>query len=132
MHSSAIFTSLVAIASIAAASPTRRDTYYAVSVNVITSPGLDPNKVSEPAPIAINQLTAINCDSTGTGCASSELILDPSIAINVDINTVECRAYKDAAGVEPGSLPFNVSTPAELSTNLGSISSILCYIVETD
>lgn len=131
MHSTTIFTSLVALASIATATPTPRDIYYGVSVNVITSAGLDPNKVSEPAPVEINKLTQINCGE-GLGCSVSELILDPGVHANVDINAVECRGFKDAAGVQPGSLPFNVTIPAEISTNLGTISSILCYIVETE
>lgn len=131
MHSSTIFTSLVALASIAAATPIARDTYYGVSVNVITSAGLDPNKVSEPAPVEINKLTQIDCGEGG-GCSVSELILDPGVAANVDINTVECRGYKDVAGVQPGTAPFDVNTPAEVSTNLATVSSILCYIVESN
>lgn len=131
MHYSIILATLFTIASLAAATPTPRDIYYGVSVNLITSAGLDPNKVSEPAPVQINTLTPVNCGS-GQGCSVSELILDPGVHVNVDINTVECRGYKDTAGVVPGSLSFNVSSPAEISTNLGTIGSILCYIIEVD
>jgi hypothetical protein len=52
--------------------------------------------------------------------------------VQVNISTVECRAYKDAAGTQPGSAPFNVTNPALLSTNLVDIGSILCYIVSTE
>ncbi|KAF8865966.1 hypothetical protein BDZ45DRAFT_668372 [Acephala macrosclerotiorum] len=68
IRSSTIFTSLVALASIAATTPVARDTYYGVSVNVIASAGLDPSKVSEPAPVEINKLTQLNCGE-GSGCS---------------------------------------------------------------
>jgi hypothetical protein len=41
---------------------------------------------------------------------------------------VECRAYKDFAGVQPGSAVFTVDKPAYLTTNLVEVGSILCYI----
>jgi hypothetical protein len=44
MHSSSIISQLVAIASFAAATAIPSDTNHGVSINVITSPGSDPNK----------------------------------------------------------------------------------------
>jgi hypothetical protein len=132
MHSSTILTTLLTLASFTAASPTPRDIYYGVSIHVFTSPGNDPNKIASPAPLQINNLTPINCGNTpdGEGCLVSKLSLDQAPAVNVNIDDVECRGYKDAPGVVPGSAPFNVSTPAVISsTGLGSIGSLLCYII---
>ncbi len=134
MHSSIILSTLIAIAGLTSARPTiplaRDDTpYYGVSVGVITSPGLDPNEVLEPAPVQLNVLTICNGEN-GEGCSVSKLILQSGTASGgLDEDTIECRGYKDFAGVEPGSAPFNVSSPALISTNLATISSILCYIV---
>jgi hypothetical protein len=131
MHSTTIFTSLltIAIAGLATAAPViqSRDntTYYGVSLSIQTSSGMDPDKVSSPAAVEINNLTLLNGDA---GVSASEISFD-GIASNVDINTVECRAYKDADGVQPGSAPFNATSPAYLSTNLVTVGSILCYIV---
>src|SRR6266536_3507481 len=118
MHAS-IITSLLAVAGLAAAAPAMRSggTYHGVSLEVQTSSGLDPNHVIEPAPIEINVLTACN-GGNGQGCSVSKISIDPRIAINVDINSVECRAYKDFEGQEPGSAPFSVKSPAQISTNL--------------
>ena len=77
----------------------------------------------------INTLTPCYGDD-GNGCSVSALILDPGVAINIDIEAVECRAYKDFAGVVPGSAPFNVSVEADISTNLATVGAVLCYVVE--
>lgn len=45
---------------------------------------------------------------------------------------MECRAYKDANGLQPASAPFDVESPALLSTNLVDIGSMVCYVVETE
>jgi hypothetical protein len=42
---------------------------------------------------------------------------------------VECRMYKDAQGLQPGSLPFSGSTAADISTNTVEVGSILCYAI---
>jgi hypothetical protein len=134
MHSTTIITALLAsMATLTLSAPVPRDTYYGVSINAVVSPGLSPQKVEEPIPVQINTLTpCYGSSDQSTGCSVSALILDPSVAINVDINAVECRAYKDFAGTVPGSAPFNVSREADISTNLDTISSILCYIVELE
>ena len=49
----------------------------------------------------------------------------------LDINAIECRAYKDTAGVVPGSATFTVHKPALISTNLATIGSVLCYVTES-
>lgn len=46
-------------------------------------------------------------------------------------NICNPQAYKDKAGVIPGSAPFTYTSPAYLSTNLVEVDSVLCYIVET-
>lgn len=133
MHSSNLITSiiisLIAIASLTTATPIPRDIYYyGVSINVTTSSGMDPNKTSEAIPVQLNTLVA--CGYPEDPCSASFLVLDPNVAVNVDINTIECRAYQDFAGTQPGSAPFNVTQPAYLSTNLATVSTILCYVVE--
>lgn len=137
MHYSTFVATLAAIVSLATAIPvlakssTAPSTYYGVSVNADVSSGLDTQKVTEPIPIQLNTLTTCH-GSTSEGCSVSQLSLDANVHPNVDINAVECRAYKDFAGTQPGSAPFNVSRPAYISTNLATISSILCYIVEAN
>jgi hypothetical protein len=132
MHSSILTTSILALTSLSLAAPLQarqvEKPYYGVSIGVITSPGMDANKTLEPAPVEINKLTRCHGDA-GQGCSASELIVQNGTAANVNIDSIECRAYKDFAGVVPGSAPFNVSSPALISTNLATISSILCYIV---
>lgn len=46
----------------------------------------------------------------------------------LDLTQVECRGYRDTAGLQPGSAPFTAKSPAEVSTNLFSEKSILCYV----
>jgi hypothetical protein len=130
MRSSTIFAAILAAASAVSAAPRMRtrSQYYGVSIGVITSAGLDPNKVLEPAPVEINNLTPCYGDN-GQGCSVSELIVQNGTASGVNIEQIECRGYKDFDGVVPGSAPFNVTNPALVSTNLATISSILCYIV---
>jgi hypothetical protein len=129
MHSSTLLTTILVAACLASAAPRiQRDQYYGVSIGVIVSPGLDPNKVLEPAPVEINKLTSCYGDNN-QGCSVSELIVQNGTASGVDINQIECRGYKDFTGVVPGSAPFNVTNPALVSTNLATISSFLCYVV---
>ena len=121
MRSALIFTTVFAALATAAPAMTKRDdAYYGVSLFQYI------RNYRSPIPIEINTLTAF------TNLSAYELSFDTGAAINVDINAVECRAYKDAAGVVAGSLPFNVTTPALLATpnNPVQIGSILCYIVE--
>lgn len=117
------------LATIAAAAPAtklaaRDDTYYGVSINANVADSFS-TPVYEPCPVQINVLT------TTTDLSASELVFDAGVAINVDLSSVECRAYKDAAGTVPGSDPFTLAQPAALSTNLVSVGSILCYITES-
>jgi hypothetical protein len=121
MFSSAVLASAFAI--LAAATPIKRDTYYGVGVEFQLK-FADGTPYYEPSPIEINQLTQIN--ATGV----YQISLDKT-ASNVDIDQVECRAYKDAAGVVPGSAPFTKANPALLSTTGVTVGSILCYITES-
>ncbi|KAK4499516.1 hypothetical protein PRZ48_010031 [Zasmidium cellare] len=118
-------TILAAVASAAPASnlAARDDTYYGIGLTIKTTDAFTQPPVYEPAPVEINKLTSLG------NVSASEIKFDIPTASHVDVNQIECRAYKDAAGVVPGSAPFNAKTPAELSTNLVEIGSVLCYIV---
>lgn len=74
----------------------------------------------------------MTCNDGSGSCSASALIIDSSSTSNIDFNSVERRAYKNVDGTTPRSSPFDNDTPAELSTNLGTIRSILCYIVEAN
>lgn len=100
--------------------------YHGVSLRIRTTDAFTQPPVYEPAPVEIAKLTSLG------NVSCSEISLDPNIAINVPIKQVECRAYKDMDGVVPGSAKFNVDTPAELTTNLVEIGSVLCYVVTED
>jgi hypothetical protein len=126
--STVTLTTLLALAtSITAAPLGKRDEYYGVSVAVITSAGSDPNKVLEPTPIELNKLTVLG--TIDAPASASGLILQQDIISGgLDLSKVQCRAYIDAAGTQPGSAVFNVETPAFLTTQVVEIGSILCYI----
>jgi hypothetical protein len=132
MHSSnsvvSLITTLMAIAGFASATPLPRDIYYyGVSINITTSAGMDTNKTFEAIPVRLNTLVA--CGNPELPCSASILTLDPNGGVNVNISYIECRAYQDFAGTQPGSAPFTVSQPAYLSTNLATVSTMLCYTV---
>ncbi|KAH9822094.1 extracellular protein 59-1 [Teratosphaeria destructans] len=119
----------IALATLAFAAPTslqnKRDTrYHGVSINVNAAP-LGQTPVLEPAPCEINVLTSL-----GNNTQASELIFDRGVAVNVNLASVECRAYKDNAGLIPGSAPFTNASKAVLSTEVVTVGSILCYVTE--
>lgn len=125
MYTSTLLTTI--LATLAAAAPsnppnTRRATYHGVSLSLRITDAFTQPAEYEPAPVEINVLTNLGNTS------ASEIKFDGSSS-NVDINSVECRAYKDAEGQIPGSAPFTLKSPAELSTNLVEVGSVLCYIV---
>lgn len=98
--------------------------YHGISLHVDTNPPGEPETAS-PAPIEIAVLAPFS-----SGVKASKLTFDTGVAINVDINTVECRAYKDAEGLEVLSGPFDVREPAVLSqTGVVEVGSVLCYVV---
>ncbi|TVY57289.1 hypothetical protein LCER1_G004203, partial [Lachnellula cervina] len=95
-----------------------------------TSSGRDwQNPTTLPITATLNQLTLLNAGQplSASSIAFSNSTSAPASTIN--INSVQCRAYKDAEGVVPGSAPFNSTAPALLSTNIVSVSSVLCYVV---
>lgn len=47
---------------------------------------------------------------------------------SVDVNSLACRAYRDAAGQQPGSAVFTFSNPALIGTNPRQIASIRCDV----
>jgi hypothetical protein len=121
MYKSALLASASAIT--AFATPIKRETYYGVGVHFELK-FADGTPYYEPSPIEINKLTQINA----TGVYSIGL---DKTASNVNVDSIECRAYKDAAGVVPGSAPFTKANPALLSTTRVEVGSILCYVTET-
>lgn len=127
MYTTAFLTTL--LAALATAAPAtninaRDDTYYGIGISIRTTDAFTQPPVYEPSPVQLNVLTTLYKTS------ASEIKFDiGATTSNVDVNSVECRAYKDAAGVVPGSAPFTAKTPAELSTNLVEVGSVLCYIV---
>ncbi|KAF2164482.1 hypothetical protein M409DRAFT_25360 [Zasmidium cellare ATCC 36951] len=127
MYTTAFLTTI--LAALASAAPTtsnlaaRDDTYYGVGLTIKTTDAFTQPPVYEPAPVEISVLTSLG------NVSASEIKFDVPVASHVDVNQVECRAYKDDAGVVPGSAPFNAKTPAELSTNLVTVASVLCYVV---
>ncbi|KAE8448872.1 hypothetical protein EG329_008874 [Mollisiaceae sp. DMI_Dod_QoI] len=129
---SAILTSAL-LASLTAASPLKsRDQYYGVSIGVVVSLGTDPNKVTEPAPVELYKLSPCYGDD-GNGCSVSELVVQNGTASGgLNINQIQCHGYKDFAGTQPGTAEFDVNHPALVSTNLATVSSILCYLVPED
>jgi len=157
MYTPTILTFLAVVASFASAVPTKRqDTpYYEVLLDFNLAYGLDPNPIYEsstylphnpathppilrqtnkpPVPVEINVLTPCYNSSSASASpcsASSITIIGSSGGLNA--NQIECRGYKDLEGVVPGSAAFNVSSPAELSTNLATVSSVLCYVLGED
>lgn len=132
MRCSTILTTFLTAASLTSAAPRllprySNGTYYGVSIAVVVSSGLEPNKVIEPMPVEINKYTLCDGDN---GCSVSELMIQNDTATGgLDVDSIECRAYKDTAGVIPGSAVFNATRPALISTNLATISGVLCYIV---
>ncbi|KAI9686888.1 MAG: hypothetical protein M1822_002641 [Bathelium mastoideum] len=122
-------TLLSLLAALTTAAPTKRDTYYGVGLELHLQE--NGKTIAEPAPVQLNTLTALG--DAQYPATAYEIVFDGS-ASNIDVNSVECRAYKDAAGVVPGSAPFTKANPAELATpnNPVEVGSVLCYVVETE
>ena len=98
--------------------------YHGISLHVDTNPPGEPETAS-PAPVEIAVLTPFS-----SGVKASKLTFDTGVAINVDINYVECRAYKDAEGLEVLGGAFSLREPAVLSTTgVVEVGSVLCYVV---
>ncbi|PMD43302.1 hypothetical protein L207DRAFT_631420 [Hyaloscypha variabilis F] len=121
-----------ALASLTYASPPRPPSNHTLSILIQTSSGLDPVHITIPLQVPLYHLTRCSLPPSHL-CSASKLTIDPlSSPTNVDLNAVECRAYKDAEGMLPGSAAFTVGKPALLSTNLVDVGSMICYIIETD
>ncbi|KAF2235497.1 hypothetical protein EV356DRAFT_566382 [Viridothelium virens] len=112
------------LAAVVSAAPTtkRDDVYREVGLS-FRSLGPNGEIIGEPAPLQLYTLT--NVDNT----SAYEIIFDGSSS-NIDINTVECQAYKDADGTQIGSAPFTLASPAELATpnNPVEVGSVVCYV----
>ena len=111
------------LAAVASAAPTaKRQEYQEVglSFHVLNEEG---QVVGEPAPVQIGVLT--NTDNV----TAYEIVFDGT-STNVDINSVVCQAYKDAAGTILGSAEFTYAQPAELATpnNPVETGSVRCWV----
>ncbi|TVY31388.1 hypothetical protein LOCC1_G008685, partial [Lachnellula occidentalis] len=96
-----------------------------------TSAGLNyQNPTTVPITATLDHLTLLNNGQALS--ASSIAFSNATSSPDIDISSVECRAYKDAEGVQPGSAVFNATEKALLSTNLVDVSSVLCYVVTAD
>lgn len=78
-----------------------------------------------PAPVEIAKLTTMG------STALFKLSFGTGAAINVDVNSVDCRAYSDAAGTQPVGPVFNAAQPAVFSAPEDPviIGSVLCNVV---
>ncbi|KAK4984372.1 hypothetical protein LTR50_006627 [Elasticomyces elasticus] len=119
-----ISTFLAALAAAAPASQKRHGgPLHSISINGQANSGMSTPPVYEPIPMEFNVLNVLPVPFS-----CSALLIDAGSAVNVDAAKVECRAFKDTAGLVPGSAPFSLKSPAYLSTNLVDVNSILCYI----
>lgn len=59
-----------------------------------------------------------------------KLSFDTGVAINVDVNSVQCRAYTDTAGTQPLGQAFSAEQAAVYSTpeKPVMVGSVLCYV----
>lgn len=113
---------LLASAALAIAAPTEK--YHGVSLRVRTTDASTAPAVYSPAPVEINHLTSLH------GVHASQISFD-GIAPNVDINKVECRAYRDVEGLVPLGGPFTNEGPGEVGRGaLVEVGSVICYVVE--
>ncbi|KAI9709689.1 MAG: hypothetical protein M1820_003091 [Bogoriella megaspora] len=121
-----LLTTLLAAAASAAPTTVKRQQYYGISLSFHQE--VNGEVIAEPAPVEINTLTRIY-DAT-----AFEIVFDGSYSglTEAQFNAVECRAYKDAEGLVPGSATFSAKNPAELATpnNPVEINAVLCYVTE--
>ncbi|KAF1819040.1 uncharacterized protein K489DRAFT_412976 [Dissoconium aciculare CBS 342.82] len=133
MFTSILLTAAFAILS-ATASPVERraaavairDTYHGIDIMIRggTPPG--PEYIQQLR-VELNQLTSIDHDDV----FEISFNQDDSTASNIaDINKVECRAYKDAAGVVSAGAPFTKAKPTHISDYGATVSSVLCYTID--
>lgn len=108
--------------------PRSATTYHGLAIDINTAPGMSPANWTGPNLVPIATLTVF----PNAPVSASALRIDNETASNLVLADVECRAYRDTEGVQPGSAPFTLQQEALLSTNLGSVSSVLCYVTESD
>lgn len=111
---------ILAVPTMATSPPNEPSQYHGISLHIDTN-ALGQLETSSPAPIEINKLANLG------GISASKLSFDTTVAINVDLGTIECRAFKDMDGMEPASTPFALKRPA--ITNFTNVGSVLCYVV---
>ncbi|KAF2097738.1 hypothetical protein NA57DRAFT_76547 [Rhizodiscina lignyota] len=112
-------------ASLAAASPlVQRNATPSVEILAYTAGINNPNGSTQTITVKLNQLQYSSLEVTKLQVSND------NGAGGINSNFVECRMYKDAAGTQVGSLPFNTTDPALISTNTVSIGSLLCYVIK--
>ncbi|KAH6665744.1 hypothetical protein B0J14DRAFT_211215 [Halenospora varia] len=112
-----------------------------ITLTLTTSPGLTQPPTTIQKKIHLNRLSLCHAPATSSGnsenpCSVSGIsITNATLPAPQDVGgstgptDVECRGYRDFEGLVPGSATFRVGKPAAISTNLGTIGGILCYVV---
>jgi len=121
MHPITIMTSAFSLAALTTAAPlAKRNPSLKLDFN--TLPGMSNASSIVTYPIEINVLTAFDF-------AASGISIDIRGNSQFDLKTVECRAYKDEAGLDPASVPFSMAQKASFGTSPVEVGSVLCYTV---
>lgn len=94
---------------------------YSVDINATTS-GIDKPDGGFKI-ITANLYEVNNYDSLAVTALQ---LIDSS---QLPPSDVECRMYKDANALNPGSAPFSGHNKALISTNTVSVGSIACYVI---
>lgn len=67
-------------------------------------------------------------EATSTSLPSVCGLMIVSADEGTDINSIQCQAFKDAAGTVPGSKVFTVADPALIATNPVQIAAVRCSV----
>ncbi|KAH8656609.1 hypothetical protein BGZ60DRAFT_417333 [Tricladium varicosporioides] len=119
--------------------PTVHNAYPIIELTLTTSPGLTQPPTTIQKKICLNRLNLCHlssvasdtkpCSVSGISITNATLPAPKEVGGRIGPTDVECRGYRDTEGLVPGSATFRVGKPAAISTNLGTIGSILCYVV---
>ncbi|KAF7558707.1 hypothetical protein G7046_g5439 [Stylonectria norvegica] len=87
----------------------------------------DPPATKTALKIPFGKLTTFE-DLPITGFHLEGITIDVDVIVKPQEKQVVCQRYRDQFGVQPGSLPFNTTTDALVSTNSVDFGWVLCYI----
>ncbi len=102
-------------------------TGYASCVQLATTPCISSSNLEQFDVPIINGSDAPTVQALNGVCG----IKIVSVSDDVDINSVQCQAFKDAAGTQLGSALFSYASPALIATNPVEEGSIRCVIAPT-